>query len=169
MAKKIKLPRHQPPVIILDNIPIRLENPDLDGDGFIDGVEHLTQHPDLANQGIAHLQQSSELAESLDKLDSDVVDPDTKMSEIDFNANLNPIEKNGYGVLDFLVSASFLPEDVQFLTRRFKRLSVSVGGIGRQQKVQMVTGEREHQRGLGGSLMDSVRGFFGGGDKGGGV
>ena len=155
-------------ILVLDGIKVQIEAPDIDGDGMIGGVEKITQFPGM-EKGVSHLQQKSELAESLEKLDADKVDPDTKMSDIDFNANLNQLEKNGYGVLDYLVSSSFLPDEVQFLTRRFKRLSVSVGGIGRKQKVQMVTGEREHQRGLGGSLIDSVKGFFGGGDKEGGM
>ena len=147
------------PIVILDGIKTQIKPADLDGDGKTGGIESL-DHPAIQSS-VSHLQQKSELAESLDRLDSDEVDSKTQMTGIDFNANLNQIEKNGYGVLDFLVSTHWLTTEAQFLTRRFKRLSVSVGGLGRSQKVAMVTEERERQRGLGGSLIDKVKGFFG--------
>lgn len=146
--------------IILDGIKCKLVGPDIDGDGETGGTEDIMIHGNL-DQGVSHITQPSEIGEALAKLDEDEIDPETKMSKIDLNANLNVIEKNSYGVLDFLVSIAFLPENVLFLPRQFKRLSVSVGGVGRQQKVSMVTGEREHQRGIGGSLMDKAKGLFG--------
>lgn len=150
------------PLIILDGVKIRLELPDLDMDGEIGSVERIPQSGFQSN--ISHVQEKSELGESLEKLDADEVNDETQMSQIDFNANLNPIEKNCFGVLDFLVSINALSPDIQFLSRRFKRLSVSVGGKGRDDKVAMVTGQREHQRGLGGSLMEGIKGLFGQGD-----
>jgi len=153
------------PIIILDGIQCQLTNPDIDGDGNNRGIENIKIHSHLESNSVAHITQPSEIGEALEKLDEDTIDPETKMSKIDLNANLNVIEKNSYGVLDFLVSISFLPENVLFLPRQFKRLSVSVGGVGRQQKVNMVTGQREHERGIGGSLMDKAKGLFGMGDK----
>jgi len=151
-------------IIELDGIKIKLEQPDLDGDGEIGAIEHISTHPDY-DSGVSHLTQKSELAESLEKLDEDTVDPDTKMSKIDLNSNLNTLEKNGYGVLDFLVSISFLPKRVLFMSRQFKRLSVSVNGTGRKQKVEMVTGQRDYQQGLGSSFMEKAKGLFGGGEQ----
>jgi len=149
------------PTIILDGIACKLVGPDIDGDGEVGGTEDIMMHSNLHDDGVSHITQPSEIGEALAKLDEDDIDPETKMSKIDLNANLNVIEKNSYGVLDFLVSISFLPENVLFLPRQFKRLSVSVGGVGRQQKVAMVTGEREHQKGVAGSLMEKAKGMFG--------
>jgi len=159
MIKKKEPSMENTPLVILDGIKFRMTPPDVDGDGEIGNIESVPQPGYGGN--ISHVQERSELGESMDKLDADEVDETTQMSQIDFNANLNPIEKNCFGVLDFLVSVNIMTPETQFLSRRFKRLSVSVGGKGRDDKVAMVTGQRDHQRGLGGSIMDSLKGFFG--------
>lgn len=147
------------PIVYIDDVPIQIIPPDYDKDGKIGGIERLQAYN---TSGITNLAQKSELAESLENLDSDKVDPQSKMTDIDLNSNLVQGEKTGYGVIDFLVSAEALPVEVQYLTRRMKRLAVSVGGQGREQKVRMVAGDRAHKEGGGTTVFDKFKGLFGG-------
>lgn len=148
------------PIIELDGTKIAFAPLDLDGDGFIGDVELLPRGSGEGN--VSFIQQKSDLAQSLEILDDDSIDPQTRMSNIDMNAHLAYVEKNALGVIDFLVSVGFLPDQSLALTRQMKRLSVSVGGRGREQKVAMVTGDRAHaeRAGGGGSLIDKAKAMF---------
>ena len=91
--------------------------------------------------------QETELGEVMRNLDSDKIDVNTKMSDIDFNARLNREEINACLVFDELVRLGILPSEAG-LTRQKKRLSVSMDGKGREEKVRIVQGEREAKQGL---------------------
>ena len=93
----------------------------------------------------------TELGQVMDNLDNDVIDDSTGMSKIDFNARLGRDEVRNIIAIDELNRLGIIPSIA--LTRQFKRLSVSLDGRGRQEKVEIVQGQREQQ---------SSKGFLGG-------
>ena len=101
--------------------------------GILDGQERVVN-------------QETELGSVMKNLDSDKVDTGTRMSNIDFNARLSGQEINASLVFDELVRLGILPEEAG-LTRQKKRLSVSLEGKGREEKVRIVQGERDSQAG----------------------
>lgn len=82
----------------------------------------------------------AELAQVLGNLDKDRLD-ETGMSTMDFNSRLRKHEINAILGVDFLNRMGLLP-DVGDITRQKKRLSVSLDGQGRKEKVDIVRGER---------------------------
>jgi len=88
----------------------------------------------------------AELSQVMRQMDTDIVDPDTKMSSIDFNSRLNREEISASLIFDEFVRLGILPSGFG-LTRQKKRLSVSLDGKGREEKVAIVNCEREAKAG----------------------
>lgn len=128
------------PIISLDGIKIKLEVPDLDGDGTTGGLERVNKYPNLNQQEII---QPTEMGETLKELNEDIIDEDSRMSSIDMKSRLHYIEVSPLLAIDTLVSLRFLPISVLNFTRQKKRLSVSQGGLGRKEMVEIVAGKRE--------------------------
>lgn len=150
--------------VVLDGIKIKLQAPDLDGDGETGGTEVMTRN--VGGQGLTQVIQPSEMAETLKTLNSDSLDPNTGMSSIDMNTRMNVIERNGIVGLDSLVQLKVCPPECLAFTRQMKRLNVSLGGQGRKETVDIVAGERSHKEGMGqGGFVDKIKGAFGGGGK----
>ena len=139
------------PIVVLDGIKTKVEPPDLDGDGITGGLEILQRATD--EHGIIPHVQPTELGESLSKLDDDRLDPETKMSQIDMNAILDPFEETFILAFDSLIAFKICPPFALRFTRQKKRLSVSRHGRGREQKVEMVVGKREHDRDTGRNIF----------------
>ena len=93
------------------------------------------------------IHKDTELGSVMKNLDSDKIDRITKMSDIDFNARLRDVEINACLVFDELMRLGILPSD-SGLTRQKKRLSVSRDGLGREEKVRIVQGDREQVSGV---------------------
>jgi len=87
--------------------------------------------------------QPTEMGEVVKELNSDIVDPVTKMSSIDMKSRLHNIEVSQITAVDFLVSVGFLPVNTLSLTRSLKRLRVSEEGKGRQDVVNIVSGKTQ--------------------------
>jgi len=100
-------------------------------------------------------EEQTELGQVMNNLDDDNVDNKTGMSKIDFNARLGRDEMRNITIIDELQRFGILPNIT--LTRQFKRLSVSLEGRGREEKVRIVQGEREQEsnKGFWGSLFKS--------------
>lgn len=92
------------------------------------------------------VKDETELGAVMNNLDSDEVDDETNMSKIDFNARLTQDVINACSVFDELKRMGILPKNVD-LSRQIKRLSVSLKGMGRAEKVKIVSAEREQARG----------------------
>ena len=103
------------------------------------------------------LKQETELGAVMSNLDSDTVDKETKMSNIDFNARLTDNEINASLIIDELIRLGIFPNEIG-LTRQKKRLSVSKNGQGRSEKVAIVQGQREQTSG--GGFASKVAGLF---------
>ena len=99
----------------------------------------------------------TELGQVMKNLDSDKVDQNTKMSSIDFNSRLTGQEINACLVIDELTRLGILPNEIG-LTRQKKRLSVSLEGKGREEKVRIVAGEREQRAGA--TFGERVKNLF---------
>lgn len=91
--------------------------------------------------------EQSELSQVMIQMDSDIVDPKTLMSTIDFNSRLSREEISASLIFDEFVRLGILPSGFG-LTRQKKRLSVSLEGKGREEKVAIVNSERENKSGM---------------------
>lgn len=129
----------------LDGVKMRLEAPDIDGDGVTGEVETL-RRPDSRIM----VQHPSELGETLKALNDDSLDPSTGMSAIDMKSRINLFERNGVVALDTLVALKVCPRSCLSFTRQIKRLNVSLGGKGRSEFVEVVGGQRKHEENKGG-------------------
>lgn len=151
-------------IVNLDGVRIRLQAPDLDGDGQTGGIETVARNIDSA---ITNVIQPSELGDSLKELNKDEIDvSNSRMSGIDLRARLHHMEVASVLALDSLVSLGVLPTKCLAFTRQKKRLSVSLDGKGRTEIVDVVAGKRAQDIQMGGlGMMDRAKNFFGGGQK----
>lgn len=114
-----------------------------------DTIEHVGKEQPI--------HEVTELGEVMRNLDDDIQDRITKMSNIDFNTRLTADEINNIMIIDELTRLGILPDNIG-LTRQKKRLSVSLKGEGRKEKVAIVQGEREHKTKH--SALDKVKSLF---------
>lgn len=84
--------------------------------------------------------EQSEIAQVFTNMDDDSVSGEG-MSNIDFNARLLSHEASMCMIFDELKAKGILPSSAN-LTRMKKRLSVSIGGQGRREKVQIASAGR---------------------------
>jgi len=102
------------------------------------------------------ISEKTELGEVMSNLDNDV--PDSRgLSAIDFNTRLDPISVKAMSTVDELVKMGILPKSVK-ITQQIKRLNVSLGGQGREEKVRIVSGQRDHQQG--GGFLGGMKRLF---------
>ena len=99
----------------------------------------------IQDGGKIHIKEKSELAEAMEELNKDVAEDQSGMTGIDLRANLHFTEISSLLALDTLSRMAFLPPEVNWLTRQKKRLSVSKGGLGRMQIVQLATGNAQNK------------------------
>lgn len=142
------------PTIVLDGVRMKIEPPDLDGDGKIGGTEILRRQ-----DGTIDITQSSEMGESIRELNSDDIDPVTKQSAIDKKTRIDKYEEMFLLIVDSLRGFKFLPAETNNITTQKKRLAISRDGRGRDEIVRMVVGDREYQKERG-TVMDKARRMF---------
>ena len=144
-------------IIKLDGIRMELKSPDLDNDGRIGGIESVQQ-----NIGNSDIIQPTELGEAMKVLDDDTIEPGSRMSKIDMNTRLHPFEINSILAMDTLVALRVLPVSCLAFTRQKKRLNVSLNGKGREEKVSLASGKKEHDEKMGqGGMMNGLKSFMG--------
>ena len=151
-------------IISLDGVKIKLEAPDLDGDGVTGGAEVLTQK---MGEGVTNITQSTELEGSLKELNADAVNPETRMSAIDMRSRLHNIEISAVLAVDTLVAFGVLPQKCLSLSTQKKRLNVSELGQGRKEMVELVAGktERDMKMGTMGKMKEGLASMFGMGGR----
>lgn len=115
---------------------------------------------DEDEEGIQHIKESSDTAETIRELNDDTLTKDN-FSNIDMKAILHPVELSSIIALDSLVVLKFLPTSTGFITRAKKRLSPSQMGKGREQIVQIAQGMQQQQQGS--NFFDKMGGWFKGG------
>lgn len=147
--------------INLDGIRIQLQPPDRESNqGDAELIEQAVQ-----DHGIQEVVNKSELEGSLEQLNNDLIESDTRMSGIDMRARLHPMEIASVLALDALVQLKVLPSNTLGFSRQKKRLSVSLDGKGRQEIVDIVGGKREQDAKMGGmgGFGDRMKQFMTGG------
>lgn len=107
------------------------------------------------NNGIITPTEITELQGSLQELNYDKIDEQTRNSGIDLRTRLFNTEIASITVLDTLVAFNFLPMSIVPFTLQKKRLAVSLKGKGRDEIVDIVRGKREND------LEKSGKGMFG--------
>jgi hypothetical protein len=100
--------------------------------------------------------EKTELESVMNSLDADTPDK-SQFSNIDFNTRLTDFQISTIRVIDELQHLGILPED-STICKTTKRLQVSLHGLGREEKVRIVQGQRDHQEGSG--AMGKLRGLF---------
>lgn len=124
-------------------------------------IEDEEKIRDFGTSGIMNVNEPTEIGDALTHLNDDRRDPEHKMSKIDMNTRLHPIEISALLAIDFLVASKFLPARTLNLTLQKKRLNISLAGKGRQEIVDIVAGKRERdiKRGMG--IGDRFNAFMG--------
>lgn len=96
---------------------------------------------DLLNRAEEPLREKSELGEVMDSLDRDILDRETSMSSLDMNTRLSGKKIKSILVFDELQRIGIFPKTCS-ISRQSKRLNISMNGLGRMEKVEIVKGER---------------------------
>lgn len=106
--------------------------------------------------GVTHIEESSDLRESLQELNLDRVDDDG-FTSIDTRTNLTLSQVPALACLDNLCYGGVLPKEFNRIGRSVKRLSVSIKKGGRNDMVAVVNGVNEQKK-VEGSVSQRVRG-----------
>ena len=146
--------------IVLDGVKTKLVPADLDGDGVTGGIEQIKQK---FSDSVTNITQSTELEGSLKELNADLINPDTRMSQIDMRTRLASFEISAVLAVDSLVALGVLPQKCLPLSTQKKRLNFSLAGKGREEMVQLVAGKREQDAKMGGmgGFGNGIKSFFG--------
>lgn len=113
-------------------------------------------------QNVETLEEVNNVKEVLINLDKDVVQEDN-LTTIDFNTRLGQTEISSIVALQLLHTLKVGGRPCSLITRSIKRHKVSLGGLGRKEKVQIIQGEREHdEQGSNNNLFGKIKGFMGG-------
>lgn len=111
------------------------------------------------------LQESNPIMDVINTLDRDVMETDN-LTSIDFNTRLEPSEIGNITALQMLHTLGVGGKSCSLIARSIKRHKVSLRGLGRTEKVQIMQGEREHEEGSRDStLFGKIRGILGKNDK----
>jgi len=145
MKKEKFIDRH----IILGNVKTKIIPLDLDGDGQTGGVEALSQQ-----SNVIPVKETSELGDAITEFNKDDLSGD-RLSSIDFRSRINNFEIAPMIALDSLIGMGFIPTKAGILNRVKMRKSVSLGGAGRKEFVDIVVGktQRDSQIRTGQNLM----------------
>lgn len=117
-------------------------------------VESLEEISDSLGE---KMKEKSEMGEVLDNLDADILNKETHMSTVDFNTRLTDHEISCILVIDELQRLKIFPEDTG-ITRQKKRLAISLEGKGREEKVKILSADRDFK--TGGSLGEKFGSLF---------
>lgn len=146
--------------LTIEGIPIQITLPDLDGDGITNERESI---PNINLQGdITPIIQPTEMGEVIRDINSDTIDPETRQSGIDLRANILPISHISLTALESLVSMKICPSNCLGFTRQFKRNSVSINAMGRNNTVDIVAGKKQLELKQQLGITDRIKGMFGG-------
>lgn len=151
--------KQQNPIIVIEGIQLRIDPPDLDGDGQTGGIETIPM-----DNTTSPIYQESEMSESMKELNNDAIN-EQGMSAIDFNSRLAVSEEPSITAFESLCG-KLIPNSWLTLTTKAKRNKVSILGKGRAEKVQLVTGKLERDVKLKTfSFKESGKNIFGLGKK----
>lgn len=144
--------------IILNGIKMKLQNPDLDGDGQIGGEEKIEKN---FNKSLVQIKEGSELGDAIKEQNKDIVAD--RLSSMDFASRIDKLEMSPMIALDTLIGMGVIPIECGKLNRVKMRKSVSIGGEGRKEFVDLVIGKKEQDMKLG--MGQKLGNFIGMGQK----
>lgn len=128
-------------IIVLDGTPTQLKAIDFNKDGETGGIEILEQESNLMTSTTP-----TELGDTIREMNKDEIDIKTRMSSVDMKANISEMDLLTISAFDSLVWLECMPIECLAVTRKMLRLSVSKDALGRQNAVDIATGQRNHQR-----------------------
>lgn len=140
--------------VILGNVKTEIKPMDLDGDGETGGVEVLHQQ-----SNVIPVKETSELGDAIVEFNKDDLSSD-RLSSIDFRSRINHFEIAPMIALDSLIGMGFIPTKAGILNRVKMRKSVSLGGAGRKEFVDIVVGKTQRD-----SQMKSGQNLIGMGEQ----
>jgi len=102
--------------------------------------------------------QQSELTGVMKEMNDDTLEGNEKLPSIDMKTRLAPFELTSMIIHDAVISLNCLPKECLITTRTKKRLAISLKGLGREEMVKIVQGERDNQSGEG--AMSKIKNLF---------
>ena len=129
----------------------------------------VTKHLKTTPADFEYKPETETLQEGTDKvmqvinsLDKDETQ-EGSMTSIDFNTNLQAMEVPALTTLQMLASLGVGGTECTTLARRIQRNKVSVNRLGREDKVKIMIGEREHETGEKQSgMFGKIKGYLSG-------
>jgi len=139
--------------IVINGVKVELVSADLDADGVRGGTEKIEQK---FNTSIVPIKEGSELGDAIKEQNKDIVTD--RLSSMDFGSRIDKLEMSPMVALDSLIGLGVIPVDCGKLNRVKMRKSVSIGGEGRREFVDLVTGKKEQdmKAGFGQKLQNFV-------------
>lgn len=107
------------------------------------------------------LEEKNTIREVIENLDRDITDPKSNLTTIDFNTRLTATEIGSIVALQMLHTLRVGGSECSLIARSIKRHKVSLQGLGREEKVRIIQGEREHEQQKDSSLFGKIKGFMG--------
>ena len=128
-------------------------------------VNKTTQQEGFEYREEQRLEESNIIKDVINNLDNDTMQEDN-LTSIDFNTRLQATEIPAIVSMQMLHTFKVGGRNCSLLARTIKRHKVSLGGLGRTEKVQIIQGEREHETDKkGDSLFGKIKGYLTGNNK----
>lgn len=123
----------------IDNVRMRIEQADIDGDGVIGEMESISTHKDFGKYAIT---DTTELGEALAHVSKDIDEP-SGFSSVDFIASINSYQHICLVVLNMCSDMHLLGGKTKNLVRNILRKTVSIDARGRNDAVKIASGKAE--------------------------
>lgn len=128
---------------------------------FVNKTKKINNQPQTQE-----LQETNTITAVIDNLDKDIVDTRSNLTTIDFNTRLTSTEIGPIVALQMLHTLRVGGASCSLIARSIKRHKVSINGLGREEKVRIIQGDREHESNTGdSSLFGKLKGFMGKNEK----
>jgi len=126
---------------------------------FVENTRHIDNRLIPQTQ---ELREENTITAVIDNLDKDIVDTASNLTTIDFNTRLTSTEIGPIVALQMLHTLRVGGASCSLIARSIKRHKVSLRGLGREEKVRIIQGDREHESNSSDtSLFGKMKGFMG--------
>ena len=126
----------------------------------LDTLDNTTENENIDlenNKTEFEIKDKSEIAECFENLDCSITNDKLKIQPIDLNSRLSAKQIKAIFIIDTLVKMGIY-DCGKDLTTSVKALAVSLAGKGREEKVNIIIGERAQRQG--GDFWGKVKGIF---------
>lgn len=118
----------------IDNIRMKLESVDIDGDGNIDEAESVPS----SKGGFMQIKDSTEMGEVMEAMNKDSEDTRDALS------NINSYQHPGLVAVSFISQNGVISRRSSHIVTEIMRKAVSVDAMGRKQSVDAITGKKQN-------------------------